>query len=199
MTTIDEAFDSNVKNFWYSYIAHLSDLLAKTNPEQIQTFIETLVVARESGNYIFVIGNGGSASTASHMANDLAIGTRKLKKPPKIVSLSDNLSLITAIGNDFGYEHVFSRQLAVLAKADDILIAITASGNSPNLINAVKFGKEIGMKTLALTAFDGGELKKIVDVNVHVPTTIGDYGPAEDVHLVLNHFLTSYLKNFLDD
>ena len=85
--------------------------------------------------------------------------------------------------------------MAVLAKADDILIAITASGNSPNLINAVKFGKKL-RETLALTAFDGGELKKIVDVNVHVPTTIGDYGPAEDVHLILNHFLTLLPEKF---
>jgi D-sedoheptulose 7-phosphate isomerase len=167
--------------------------MASINREEIKMFIETLLDARERGVMVFFIGNGGSAATASHFANDLAIGTRTLAKPFRVLSLTDNHSVMTAIANDFGYEKVFSQQLQVLGKPGDVLVAISASGNSPNLLEAVAYAKSAGIRTVGITAFDGGKLKQAADCGIHVPTGLREYGPAEDAHMVLDHLIHGYL------
>ena len=107
--------------------------------------------------------------------------------------MCDNQAIITAIANDYGYDYIFSKQLSVLLNKNDLVVAISASGNSENLIEAINFAKNIGVYTVGLTAFDGGKLKEIVDCSVHVPTEKGEYGPAEDAHMLLDHLVCNYL------
>lgn len=197
MNNVDRFFSTDAKAFADSYIAHISDVLARIDRNEIAQFISTLLDARENGATVFFIGNGGSASTASHFANDLAIGTNSYEKPFRTVSLADNQAIISAVGNDFGYQDVFLRQIRILGKPRDVLVAISASGNSQNLISAFEFAKSARIKTVALTAFDGGKLREMADEIVHVPTESKEYGPAEDAHLILNHLVGNYLMRLV--
>ena len=190
---IDNIYTDHAADFASSYIEYLSKVLKAINPNEISVFIDVLLDARKCGKNIFFIGNGGSAATASHFANDLAIGTNSYEKPFRAISLSDNQAIITAIANDFGYEDIFSRQLQVLGCSGDVLVGISASGNSPNLIKAFNYAKQAQMKTFAITAFDGGKMKLIADAGIHVPTGFKEYGPAEDAHMVMDHLVGAYL------
>jgi D-sedoheptulose 7-phosphate isomerase len=183
--------------FAESYLEYLIKVLKGIDTGEIGRFVATLLDARERGATVFFIGNGGSASTASHFANDLAIGTRSYDRPFRVVSLTDNNAVITAIGNDYGYEEIFSRQLMVLGKEGDVVVAISASGNSANLVRAFEAARTLGIMTVAITAFDGGIMKRIADQGVHVPTEPKEYGPAEDAHMVLDHLVGAYLMNFV--
>lgn len=201
MNKLDEIYSekTTIKDFSKSYLEYVRSVLEKISLVEIERFIESLLAARERGSTVYFIGNGGSAATASHFANDIAIGTRALGKPFRVVSLCDNQAVITAIANDDGYEQIFSRQLGVLLKKDDVVVAISASGNSENLLRAIDLSKQKGATTVGLTAFDGGKLRKVVDFSVHVPTNKGEYGPAEDGHMVLDHLVGSYLMRFVKD
>lgn len=193
MNNIDRFFTSDPDAFAASYLEYLQTVLRSIDTREIGDFIRTLLDARERGANIFFIGNGGSAATASHFANDIAIGTNDYDRPFRAMSLVDNVPVVTAIGNDFGYEEIFVRQLRVLARKGDVLIAISASGNSPNLLKAFEWASTAGVRTVALTAFDGGAMKKMADQGVHVPTAPKEYGPAEDAHMVLDHLVGAYL------
>jgi len=150
--------------------------------------------ARERGSTIFFVGNGGSAATASHFAQDLAEVGRKAKvKSFKTLSLTDNVPYITAVGNDYGYDKVFSMQLKELFNPGDVLVAISASGNSPNVIEAANLAKEKDGPTVGLVGFDGGRLGELCDYIVHAVSNKGEYGPVEDIHMILDHMITSYL------
>ena len=184
---------SSPSEYISAYFKHLTQILSELDLSSIEKFIGLLLSARKEGKNVYFIGNGGSAATASHFANDLAIGTRSKKLPFKVMSLTDNSSVITAIGNDYGYEQVFVKQLEACLGSGDLLVAISASGNSPNILKAVEYTKENNGITIGLTGFDGGELKKIVDHVIHVPTVKGDYGPVEDVHMILDHVVGNYL------
>ena len=193
MNSVERMYTSDPVAFAGAYLAYVQSILKGINTAEIGRFVTTLLEARAKGATIFFIGNGGSAATASHFANDLAIGCRDSELPFRAISLADNMSMITAIANDFGYEDVFARQLRVLAKSGDVLVAISASGNSPNLLKAFEQATALGLKTIAITAFDGGEMRKIADEGIHVPTQLKEYGPAEDAHMVLDHLVTTYL------
>jgi D-sedoheptulose 7-phosphate isomerase len=197
MNNIDRIFNKDPVAFAGAYLEYLSTVLRTIDVREIGQFIGTLLDARERGARIYFIGNGGSAATASHFANDIAIGTNAYDKPFRAISLTDNQAIITAIGNDFGYEDIFVRQLQVLAAKGDVVVGISASGNSPNLIKAFEFAKAAGIKTVALTAFDGGKMKQIADEGVHVPTAPKEYGPAEDAHMVLDHLVGAYLMRII--
>lgn len=177
-----------------NYFKHLSEIMEKIDAEAVARFVGVLLEARERGSMIFFIGNGGSAATASHFANDLTIGTRSPGTPFRVLSLSDNAAILTALANDFGFEEIFVRQLKTLGRPGDVLVGISASGNSTNLIRAFEYAASVGIKTFSLTAFDGGQLLKLADDGIHVPTAIGDYGPAEDIHLILDHLVVSFLS-----
>ena len=193
MNNLDRIFTKDPAVFASGYFDYLSSVLKAIDTREIGQFIETLVDARERGSTIYFIGNGGSAATASHFANDIAIGTNSYNKPFRAVSLTDNQAIITAIANDYGYEEIFVRQLMILGRPGDVIVAISASGNSSNLISAFDYAKTIGIKTVAITAFDGGKMKNIADESVHVPTALKEYGPAEDAHMVLDHLVGAYL------
>ena len=193
MNNLDRFFTRDAAAFARSYFDYLGEVLRGIDQEAVARLAQTLLDARERGATVYFIGNGGSAATSSHFANDLAIGTNSYAKPFRVVSLTDNQAIITAIGNDFGYDEIFVRQLQVLARKGDVLVGISASGNSPNLVKAFDYARSSGIKTVAITAFDGGMLKAMADDGVHVPTAPKEYGPAEDAHMVLDHLIGAYL------
>jgi len=193
--TIEKIYEKANKPSEYisSYLNHLTHVLDGLNYSAIAKVIELFLNARALEKNIFFIGNGGSAATASHFANDLAIGTRSTTLPFRVMSLTDNTPVITAIGNDFGYDQIFVKQLEAVFKKGDILVAISASGNSPNLLRAVEYVNANRGVTIGLTGFKGGELKKLSDHVIHVPTEEGEYGPVEDVHMILDHVIGTFL------
>jgi D-sedoheptulose 7-phosphate isomerase len=182
------------ERFAREYVRHLTSVLASIDAAAVASFAGVLLEARSRGAAVFFIGNGGSAATASHFANDLAIGTCAWEKPFRVSSLTDNVPVLTALANDLGYEEVFVRQLQVMLQPGDVLVAISASGNSPNVLRAVEYANAHEAVTVGLTGFDGGRLRQIVKVAVHVPTGHGEYGPVEDAHMVLDHLLGAFLK-----
>jgi D-sedoheptulose 7-phosphate isomerase len=187
---LDETSDA--KRFADGYLSHLTGLLQQLDRAEIAALTDELLGARDRGAHIFFIGNGGSAATASHFANDLAIGAFG-ERPFRAISLCDNLAILTAIANDTGYEQVFVKQLKVLLEPADLVVAISASGNSPNVVKALEYANEKGAMTFALVGFDGGKMKQIARRSVHVKTEKGEYGPVEDVHMVLDHLVSAYL------
>ena len=199
MNKIDQIFKKslNINEFSKSYFEYLGIVLSNISLNEIEGFVKLILDARDRGSTIFFIGNGGSAATASHFANDIAIGTRTYEKPFRVISLCDNQAVITAIANDDGYEKIFSQQLKVLLKKQDVVVAISASGNSPNLIDAIGMAKKMSAITVGISAFDGGKMKEIVDFSIHVPTEKGEYGPAEDAHMILDHLIGNYLMRLV--
>ena len=197
MNNIDKIYTSDIRKFASDYLSYLNEVLTSIDVKEIEKFVLTLLDARERGATIFFIGNGGSAATSSHFANDLSIGTNSFDKPFRVVSLTDNQAIITAIGNDFGYEEIFIKQIQVLGKSGDVVVGISASGNSPNLLKAFDLAKKVGIKTVAITAFDGGKMKRIADEGIHVQTGLKEYGPAEDAHMILDHLIGAYLMRFV--
>jgi len=199
MNNIDKFYTSNAKAFAGRYLEYLKSVIDKVDLGEISAFIGLLVEARNAGRSIFFIGNGGSAATASHFANDLAIGTNDYVKPIKAIALTDNIPIITAIGNDYGYDDIFERQLRVLANKGDIIVAISASGNSPNLVKAFEYAKSNDIKAVSITAFTGGVLREMADLSVFIPTDLKEYGPAEDLHMILDHLINAYFIRFVKE
>lgn len=197
MNNIDRFFTPDPVAFAKEYFDYLHSVIQRVDTSEIGRFVETLLDARKSGATIFFMGNGGSAATASHFANDLSIGTNDYDQPFRAISLVDNISIITAVSNDVGYDEVFVQQLRFLAKKGDVVVGISASGNSPNLLRAFDYALSESIKTVALTAFDGGKLKTMADEGIHVPTDPKEYGPAEDVHMILDHLVGAYLTRYI--
>lgn len=189
----------SIASYASDYFKYIANVLSQIDTSEVEIFIQQLLAARERGSTIYFIGNGGSAATASHFANDIGIGTRATEKSFKAVSLTDNQAVITAIGNDFGYDNIFLKQLELYLDKGDVVVAISASGNSMNLLKAVDYANHRGAITMGLTAFDGGELKKISRLGVHVPCNKGEYGPAEDAHMILDHLAATFLKQYCLD
>ena len=201
MNKIDQMYaeTTDCSEFGQQYAQYLNTLLRALDFECIARLIQAFCEAREAGSRIFFIGNGGSAATASHFATDLAIGARLSEKPFKAISLTDNASAVSAVSNDDGYEFVFEKQLEVYLEPGDLLVAISASGNSQNLLGAVEYAKRRGNKTIGIIGFDGGDLRKLCDETIHIETGAGEYGPVEDMHLILNHLIVSYLHRWARD
>jgi D-sedoheptulose 7-phosphate isomerase len=183
------------EEFARGYLDYLSTVIAQLDTTSIAKFSEVLLQARSRGARIFFIGNGGSAATASHFANDVAIGSQAWEKPFRASSLTDNLAILTAIANDYGFAEIFVRQLQTLMVAGDVVVAISASGNSPNVVRAIEYANANGAITVALTGFDGGQLRQIASLVIHAPTNQGEYGPTEDVHMILDHLVGAFLIN----
>lgn len=182
-----------IKEFTRSYIENLKDLLDKVDEtvvEEIVQEIEKLLINR---GRLYVLGNGGSSATASHMVNDLGAGLRRRNIINlDVVSLGDNSPVITAIANDIGYENIFYMQMQGLIKKEDVVLAISCSGDSPNIVKAVEYAKEQGCKIIGVSGFGGGKLKEISDIKFHVDAPKGEYGLVEDIHMILDHIIYSY-------
>ena len=184
-----------IKNFTKNYFDELKKILDRISLKDIEKITDILRGAYKSDRHIFIIGNGGSAATASHFACDLGKGTlspkgRKKIKRFKVTSLTDNVATMTAWSNDVHYDYIFSEQLKNLLTANDVVIALSVSGNSPNILNAVKLAKKCRAKTIGITGFDGGNLSKIANVSINAQTN--KYDVAEDIHLILSHIITRY-------
>jgi D-sedoheptulose 7-phosphate isomerase len=178
-----------------SYLESLSNKLKELDDSAILSFFEILNSKRMCGNTVFSAGNGGSASTASHLATDIGIGGLNRTQPVRAMSLCDNSAVITASANDNGYESIFRDQLITLGNPGDLLVVITASGNSMNLIRAIEVCDSLGIEVFSLTGFDGGEVKKMtLGRNIHIETPLGSYGIVEDLHLSICHIVTECLR-----
>ncbi len=197
LADLEEFFNKarSTREFVKRYLDYLSNLLTQLDTATVERIIEAFLEAGEKGSFIYFIGNGGSAATASHFANDIGIGTRAPNcKPFKAISLTDNVPVITALANDQGYNAVFVRQLEGVLQSVDVLVALSVSGNSKNVIEAVRYAKEVGALTIGCTGFDGGELKQTVDISLHIPTPPREYAPVEDIFQILDHLIYSYLR-----
>jgi D-sedoheptulose 7-phosphate isomerase len=180
------------------YVEDLSQTLNGLPEDRIEQVIQTLHEARLNNRQVFIMGNGGSASTASHFVCDLGKNTRIKGLPNfRVMGLTDNMALFSALANDEGYGQVFAQQLASFVCTRDIVIGISASGNSPNVINAIQLAKEMGAITVGLTGFDGGQLKPMVDFSIHVDSHLIEH--VEDVHLMLEHLICKSLREMISE
>jgi len=178
-----------------NYGMRVISALKTVNIAELEAAVKSIHSTAKSTRKIWLIGNGGSAATSSHFATDLSRCSSKNGNPIKAISLCENSGLITAIGNDFSFEEIFVNQLQKLGSKGDLLISISASGNSTNLIKAIEFAKISSIFTLSLVGFDGGALKKLSDSSIYVQTDLGDYGVAEDCHSIICHYISSQLRD----
>jgi D-sedoheptulose 7-phosphate isomerase len=184
----------DVRQIAAEHLRALRTLLSDLDLGMVERIVEHLRSARDSAGTVYVAGNGGSAATASHWVNDLGKATKRSgHRPMRVMCLSDSSPWLTALANDEGYDEVFSGQLENFAQDGDVLVVISASGNSPNLVRAVEVADECGALTIGFRGFDGGALKNVVDEYVWLPTERGAYELVEDGHAVLCHILTSCL------
>lgn len=175
-----------------SYIEEMMGTLMGLDVKAISDVINVFTKALDDEKAIYVFGNGGSASTASHMQNDFNKGISEFsQKKFRFHCLNDNVATITAIANDYSYDDIFKCQLDGRLSEGDVVVAISGSGNSGNIIRAVEYAKEKGNLIIGMTGFDGGELKRIADYNLHV--NVNDMQIVEDIHIMFNHLMMSIL------
>jgi D-sedoheptulose 7-phosphate isomerase len=197
MNTLVKIFSESTSgaDFAQRYTTHISNLASNLDFKAIEKVMDILLKARADGKKIFFIGNGGSAATSSHFANDLALGTKADENIPfKVISLTDNCAILTALANDTDYDNVFVGQMKYLFEEGDILIGISASGNSQNVINGIEYANENGGISIGLIGFDGGKMKDICQHSVIVNTMKKEYGPVEDIHMILDHLISIFLR-----
>lgn len=176
------------------YIDRLQKELARIDQNQMRQMADLLYDAWRDEKFVYIFGNGGSGTTATHMCEDLgksSLRERDLKdetkKRLKVMSLTDNCGWILAVGNDVGYDQIFVQQLMNYGRPGDLVIAISGSGNSPNVIAAVDWANRHGLKTFGMTGFEGGKLRSIQQAGLHVP--LADMGMVESIHLCVFHWV----------
>ena len=176
-----------------AYLDRLHTMLAAMDTEAVVKAVGVLLDAYDRQRTVFICGNGGSASTASHMAADLGKNAVAAGKPRlRVISLNDNMAWFSSLANDLGYANVFVEQMENLLGPGDVLVTLSASGNSENVVRAAEFARTHGGRVVALVGFTGGKLVQMADAVVHLRSD--DYGPVEDGHLVLNHIFTEALR-----
>jgi D-sedoheptulose 7-phosphate isomerase len=176
-----------------AYITDLKTELDQMPISQINEVIGILNDARYRGSHVFIMGNGGSASTATHFVCDLLKNTRVDGALPfNVTGLADNMAIVSAFANDEGYENIFVQQLLVMLRPEDVVIGISTSGKSQNVIQAIEAANKVGACTIAFTGYDGGELGKIVDLNVCFPSNCIER--IEDAHLIFEHIICKVLR-----
>lgn len=180
------------KNLFVEYADRLQGVLAAADWSGVERLAQDMHECWLAERRVFLCGNGGSAGNAIHLANDLLYGVAKRSGGGmKAIALSANPAVMSCLANDLGYEHIFSEQLAVQAQAGDILIALSGSGNSSNIVSVIKRAKDMGVKSYALLGYSGGECKDIADVPIHF--LVDDMQIAEDLQLVVGHMLMQWL------
>jgi len=180
------------------YLQAVQATINNLDPEVIASFATHLENAYNSNQSIYVIGNGGSAANASHFAQDLSKGIffeKPVAKTMKAISLTDNIAHITAIANDTGYQNIFSAQINTFANTGDVLVCISGSGNSANIMEAVKAAKQKNMFVIGVTGFDGGQLKSMANFSVHVP--LHEMCTVESIHSIIFHLIVLELRERL--
>lgn len=183
----------------HSYVEDLKRTLDEFDRGVLQQVLDLLVQARREDRQVFLIGNGGSAATASHMACDLGKGTVDYANPDfrrfRVTSLADNNALLTALGNDLSFDAIFAEQLKAHLNPGDVVFVISASGNSPNLLAAIEIARQRKATTVGLLGFGGGKARTLVDLPLVVSSR--NYGVAEDFHLIVQHILTQFIRRTL--
>jgi D-sedoheptulose 7-phosphate isomerase len=180
------------KALFADYSSRLQKVLATSDWSAVEQLATDMKICWQEGRRVFLCGNGGSAGNAIHLANDLLYGVaKKTGGGLKVMALSANSSVITCLANDIGYEHIFSEQLAVQAQKGDLLIALSGSGNSSNIVCAIEQARTMGVKSFAILGFAGGQCKQLVDVPIHFP--VEDMQIAEDLQLIVGHMLMQWL------
>ena len=175
-----------------SYITKEIEVLKSLDVSSINNVMKAIIDAYQTNGNIYIFGNGGSASTASHFQNDFNKGiSEHLEKKFNFICLNDNVPTIMAIANDSGYEYIFVNQLEGKLKKNDLVMGISGSGNSENVLRAIEYAKKQGIITIGVTGYDGGKLAKTVDISFNVP--IDDMQITEDIHMVLDHLMMSVL------
>ena len=178
------------------YISHEIETLQALDMDAINDALNLLLQTMENGNTVFVFGNGGSSATASHFQNDFNKGVSEhTEKKFNFLCLNDNMATLMAVANDIGFEEVFRFQLDGHIKPGDVVMAISGSGNSKNVINAVEYAKERGNKIIGLTGFGGGKLKQLADISLHAP--INSMQVTEDIHMIFDHLMMSVFYKHL--
>ena len=176
------------------YVQELQETLDLLPVQAIEEVTEVLHSARLQGQQIFIVGNGGSASTASHFVCDLAKNTRVEGVPHfRVLDMIDNSAVFSAYANDEGYENAFAQHLANFVQPGDVVIGISTSGKSPNVLRAIELANEMKAQTIGFTGFDGGELHALTSMNIHVDSS--NIEQVEDIHLILGHILTVNLRH----
>lgn len=197
MSFLDEisARAGSCEQYARDYVRYVARLLENLDYRSLTEIARILEEARERGKKIFLIGNGGSAATASHFAQDLALGARARNRPIfKTLCLTDNVSSITALANDRGYEEVFKGQMEGMFEPGDVLLVFSASGNSDNVLEAIQYARERGGIAVGVVGFDGGKARELCQACLHIPTDQGEYGPVEAIHVFVTHILANYLR-----
>ena len=185
---------TNSKKFYLQYISEKDKLLKNIDYKQLDKIIDTIKKCIKNDGIIYTCGNGGSSSLADHFTCDFIKQTNnKTNLKVKSISLASNFSLISAIANDISYDHIFSFQVEKLCKKNDLIFLFSVSGNSKNLVNAIKKAKEKNIKTISFTGFNGGTLGKISDLNLNFP--MANFGIVEDCHISIMHYLSQFLRN----
>jgi len=188
------ATESGFRDFYQEYMQETHDCLDMVSYDEMQTVCEVLWQAYRAGKRAWVIGNGGSAATAIHFACCLSQGTAvEGKKPFRSEALVSNIAFLTAVGNDHGYDKVFEYQLRNCMSEGDVVIAISCSGNSPNVVAAVDYANSWGGITVSFLGFSGGKLRETSHHVVHIDNF--NYGQVETVHMSLAHLLSQHLKD----
>ena len=178
------------------YLSEVARCLDSVSSDIIDAALNTILEVTKNNRKVLVIGNGGSAALASHFVTDLLKSGSQGKTRISAFSLVDNSALLTATSNDFRFVDVFTWQMKQIANSGDLLVAISSSGNSDNIIEALKLAKSLGLKTLTLSGFDGGKISKISDVAIITNSAIGNYGPVEDSHSIICHYLARRISHF---
>lgn len=192
MTFPDEKHQ-NIEGFCHAYFERTARAAASIDHERLAAAARLLEAAFDEGRWLFVCGNGGSAAVANHLVCDHAKGVRTdTHLRPRVISLSANLELITAIANDIAYDDVFSYQLETMARPGDVLMAISGSGDSKNVVRAVQWARDNGVSSVSFTGFDGGRTARLADINLHVDAD--NYGVIEDTHQSIMHILAQYIR-----
>ena len=182
------------RDFYFEYIDKKNTLLRNINLKNLDKIINLLKKGFNNNVTLYTCGNGGSSSLSDHFTCDFIKQTNtKTNLKAKSISLTSNMALISAVANDINYNQIFSFQIKKLCKKNDILFLFSVSGNSPNLIEAIKAAKKIGVKVVSLTGFNGGKLSRLSDFNLNFP--IANYGIVEDCHITIMHYLSQYLRN----
>lgn len=182
----------NIKDFFEGYSKKLQEVLQESDWSPIEQLANDMQKCWNEGRHIFLCGNGGSAGNAIHLANDFIYGiAKKTGGGIKAISLSDNSAVITCLANDIGYDYIYSEQLAVQAEKGDLLIVLSGSGNSLNILHAVEQAKKMQVKSFAVLGYSGGKCKEIVDVPIHFP--VNDVQIAEDLQIIVGHMLMQWL------
>ena len=174
------------------YFSRVADALNRIDTQAVAKFVDMLMEARDKENTIFLFGNGGSAATASHVTGDFLKGiSYQLDKRFRVICLNDNVSAMMAISNDLSYEEVFVEQLKAFLKKDDVVIGISGSGNSVNVLKAVEYARDAGARTVAFCGYEGGKISRIAEHLIHVP--VRDMEITEDIHIIIFHAIKQSL------